>query len=114
VTTRFILVWLVLMGSAAYALDEEQQRMSESNLIARHQRCVLSAYAQNAKTARDFDPDLLEKSIAQCEMLLVPLRRSIIARTYDPNFAESILEKIRRASKRGVAVALLGYISREK
>jgi hypothetical protein len=109
---RFAVVWLTLMTCATYALDEGKQHMSGSNLISRHQRCVLEAFARNAKDAHDFDPNLLDKSVDQCEALLEPLKKSIIARTRDLAFAEAVLTKIRSASKRGVAIALAGYLAR--
>jgi hypothetical protein len=68
---------------------------------------------QNVKEAKGFDPNLLDESVIQCETLLEPLKRSIITRTSDANFAETILAKIRRASKRGAAVALVGYLAKK-
>jgi hypothetical protein len=109
-----VVIWIILIMSATYAFSGENQVMSESNLIARHQRCVLDAFARNAKSAREFDPNLLNKSVEQCEGLLEPLKKTIVARSRDQNFADTILSKIRAASKRGVAVALSVYLERER
>jgi len=97
--------------TSSYALGEENPQAGNHNLIALHQRCVLHAFVKNIKILRSFDPDLLDKSISQCESLLGPLKSAIISRTNDAGFAESQLDKIRQASKRGVAIALVGYIA---
>jgi hypothetical protein len=69
---------------------------------------------RNAEDAIDFDPTLLNSAVAQCEKLLEALKKSIIARTHDKAFADLMLDKIRRASKRGTAVALLRFLIARK
>jgi len=110
----WLILILILITSTVYAQAEENRTMSETNLIARHQRCVLQAFIENAKNSRGFDPNLIDESVGQCEAMLEPLKNSIIARTRDARFAESVLAKIREASRRGAAVALVGYLAKKK
>jgi hypothetical protein len=112
VMMRLLLSWLLLQSSAVYAVGQDSQQ-PQSQLIARHQLCVLETFVQNANNARGADQKLLDRSVEQCEPLLQPLKNSLIVRTGDPKFADSILEKIRRASKRGAAVALVGYLAKQ-
>jgi hypothetical protein len=105
----------VLAGLACalqLALTAHAHAQQNRDLVARHQRCVIEAFARNADSASDFDPTLLDRSVDQCEKLLNVLKRSIIARTRDDVFAEQMLDKIRLASKRGTAVALMGYLDK--
>ena len=111
---RVVLIWLLWQWSAVCALAQESPHLSQSNLIAQHQLCVLEAFVYNAINTRGIDRNLLDRSVSQCEALLLPLRESIIARTKDSKFADFVLEKIRRASKRGAAVALVGYLGEQK
>jgi hypothetical protein len=91
-------------------LASHAHAQQNKDLVARHQRCVFEAFARNAESAIDFDAGLLENSVSQCEKLLEVLKKSIIARTRNDEFAERMLDKIRLASKRGTAVALMGYL----
>jgi hypothetical protein len=79
------------------------------SLVALHQTCVIHAYGESLKDSR-FDPTLVDKAVEFCESLLRDLERGIIARTGDPKFAEMQLNKIREASRRGLTVALIGYV----
>lgn len=88
--------------------DAERPHMSDRNLIVLHQRCVLQAFARDVADAHAFDPHLLDKAVAACEFLLDPLKKAVMARTHDPAFAETALDKIRKTSRRGVAVAIAG------
>lgn len=112
ITGIVIIAILVLAPSSGYSLAEN--RDSNSNLVVRHQHCALDTFAKNLKNTRTFDPNLLDKSVAQCETLLEPLKKSIIARTHDAKFAETIAVKIRRASKKGAAVAVATYFATQK
>jgi hypothetical protein len=97
-------------SSSKRAAVQRSRRMEEKNLIAAHQRCVLETFTRNAKDARQFDPELLDKAVSGCEHILEPLKKTVQERTGDPEFAESMLQKVRSASKRGVSVALAGYL----
>jgi hypothetical protein len=101
---------LLLAFSAQFALTTGAVCQTAQPVVAQHQRCVLHAVVRETDMATDYDPTLLDKAMADCEKTLLPLKKSIIARTRDPAFAESILEKIRAASRRGAAVALLGFL----
>jgi hypothetical protein len=79
------------------------------SLVALHQSCVLHAYGESLKDSK-FDPALVDGAVEFCESLLKDLERGIVARTGDPKFAEMQLNKIRQASRRGLTVALMGYI----
>ncbi|MBX9826177.1 MAG: hypothetical protein K2Y27_14435 [Xanthobacteraceae bacterium] len=107
-----LLLPVLVVAELAYG-EEAGKPTNDQSLIAMHQRCVLLAFAQYSRSAREFDPNLLNNSIDYCEAMLEPLRASIEARTRDPQFTENILAKIRQASRRGVAVAVTGYFAGE-
>jgi hypothetical protein len=90
---------------------QRSHKMEETNLIAAHQRCVLEAFTRNAKNAQQFDPELLDRAISDCENILEPLKKAIQERTGNPEFVEAVLQKLRSASKRGASVALAGYLA---
>jgi len=97
-----LFLFSILASSSPGAADVIDQK-----LVALHQRCVFQKFAQAVKRARQFDPDLLGKSVAECESLLQPLKSKIIELTSDPAFADEVLAKVREASRRGVAVAVI-------
>jgi Domain of unknown function (DUF4189)/Putative peptidoglycan binding domain/PAN domain len=92
-------------------IKRQAPEISETNLIGDHQRCVLDTFGRNQSKAREFDPTILQKSVDECEMLLEPIKRDILARSHDLKLAEAVLARIRRASRRGVAVAIVGYFA---
>jgi hypothetical protein len=85
--------------------------MEEKNLIAAHQRCVLEVFTRDAKQAQQFDPELLDRAVSDCENILEPLKKAVQERTNNPEFVETVMQKLRNASKRGVSVALAGYLA---
>jgi hypothetical protein len=103
-------VTLVLACVTQLAVASDSYCQQTEPLVAQHQKCVLRAFARDAGKASAYDPTLLDKAVGECEKILSPLKKSILARTHDPAFADNILDKIRRASKRGVAVVLVGLL----
>jgi hypothetical protein len=101
---------LALLTSSGDVMGQDKQPSSGKHLLSVHQRCVIDAFADGVKHADKFNPDLVDQAIANCEWVLEPLQKSIVAKTADKDFAESQLRKIREASRRGLTVALLGYI----
>jgi hypothetical protein len=107
-------VWLALALVVQFVLTTNAYCQAGQPVVTQHQRCVLRAFLLEADKASDYDPTLLDKTIVDCEKVLAPLKKSIAARTADNAFAERMLEKIRGASKRGVAIALLGFLEGRK
>ena len=86
----------------------------DASIVSTHQRCVFGAFTEGVKRAEEFDPGLLGQAVRECEGLLKPVRQKIIAATGDTIFAEKVLGKIREASKRGVATAVLATFGTKK
>jgi hypothetical protein len=97
-----LLPFLILASSGAGAAEVIDQKV-----IALHQRCVFQAFAQAVERARQFEPGLLDKSVGECESILRSLKSQIINLTHDPAFADEVLAKVREASRKGVAVAVI-------
>jgi hypothetical protein len=102
---------LAQSADARNADARSAEKANAPTLVSRHQRCVIDAFARKVRAARKPDPTLLQQSVEDCESLLAPLRRRILRQTHDAKFAESMLAKIRQASKRGVTVAFLGFLA---
>lgn len=93
------------------ALTKPSLPVNEKALVVVHQRCVLNAFETLLRASRTVKADLPIKALDECEKLLLPLRRRITASTHDVAFAESVVGSIRSASRRGLTVAILGYLS---
>lgn len=96
----------------SFSYGHAQENRVSKDVILLHQRCALHAVEINLRNAKKVDAALVDKSIKQCEPLLAPLKRNIISKTHDAKFAELQLEKIRKASKRGVTIAIVSYIAK--
>lgn len=103
-----------LVFSIALALSAGAAEVIDGAQVAAHQRCVFQAFAQEVQRARTFDPDLLNKAVGKCEKQLQPLRDRLIGLTHDASFADQVLTRIRDASRRGVAVAVIAYFGSQK
>jgi hypothetical protein len=102
----------LLLISILASISADAVSVIDQKLVALHQRCVFQKFAQGVKRARQFDPDLLRKSVAECEPLLQSQKTKIVDLTGDPAFADQVLAKVREASKRGVTVAVIAYFGR--
>lgn len=103
------LAFSIVLASSAGAAE-----VIDSTQVAAHQRCVFQAFAQELQQVRTFDPDLLNKSVGKCEAMLRPLRDRLMGLTRDASFADQVLTRIREASRRGVAVAVIAYFGSQE
>jgi len=101
-----------LVARTGYAADAPQAPSVDPTLTTLHQYCVIGTFSQSVKSAREFDPGLLDRAVAQCETLLLPFKNGVLSATHDTALSDRLLAPVRRASRRAVAVALLGYFER--
>jgi hypothetical protein len=109
--STFVLM-LSLISTCAFAQSSEP--MTENALISRHQRCVMAAFTKNLQGLKEYDPQLLDKSVIECDGLLATLRSVVLSRTHDAKFADAVIDKVRVASKRGAAAAILAVMAKSK
>lgn len=105
-----IFILAMAFGSISAFADDINAMLKQ--VIPEHQKCALQKFVELMKTTDHVDPNLNRESVEQCEALLEPLKNLIISKTGDPAMAERLVEKVRRASMRGVGVAAAGVLAK--
>ena len=91
------------------AVQRPPPPITDMSIVVTPQRCVVDAFKKKLLTATQPDPDLVSKAMAECDEVLAPFRRALIARTHDRAFADRTVASIRNASLRGLGIGLMSY-----
>jgi hypothetical protein len=102
--------WLLLTLSAI-AETAEPTHVAVVRFAAEHRRCLIHSFVESVRAAHEFDPGLLDRSLASCEPSLQAWKVKLPSN--DEPAGERTLTEVRKASKRAVAAAVLLYLGRQ-